>query len=195
MTDYAARADAILAEWVTTPVLRRHCQAVAASMRHFAGHSGVDADLWYAVGLLHDMDFERHPTLGDGPDNHPFVGVAYLREQGWSDEVCRAILSHADYSGVSRDSTLEKTLFAVDELSSFVLAVAMVKPSKSIDEVEPASVRKKMKDKAFARAVHREDIIAGAAGLDMDLDALIAEVIVAITADAARLGVAGAAGG
>lgn len=183
------QARAILHEWVQSDSLRKHCYAVATSMRHMAARRNGDPDLWYAVGVLHDMDYEKYPELG--PDNHPFVGVEYLRNNGWSEEVCRAILSHADYSGVSRESDLEKTLFAVDELSSFVLAVALVKPSKSVHEVETSSVRKKMKDKAFARAVNREDIAAGAAGLGVPLDDLISEVIVALRGNADELGVAG----
>jgi predicted hydrolase (HD superfamily) len=138
------------------------------------------------------MDYERHPNQEQSPtEGHPFVGVAWLREQGWSDEVCRAILSHADYANVSRETPLERTLYAVDELSGFVMAVARVRPSKSMHEVEVASVKKKMKDKAFARAVNREDIIRGAAELGMPLEEVIGGVIVALQADADRLGLAG----
>jgi predicted hydrolase (HD superfamily) len=162
-------------------------------MKHFAQLRGEDADLWEAVGLLHDMDYERHPNLERSPtDGHPFVGVAWLRENGWSEEVCRAILSHADYSGVSPETPLEKTLYAVDELSSFVVAVALVRPTKSIHDVEVRAVKKKMKDKAFARAVNRDDIIRGAEHLGMPLDDVIAQVIDALKGDAERLGLAGA---
>ncbi|MDQ6622714.1 MAG: HAD family hydrolase, partial [Verrucomicrobiota bacterium] len=148
--------------------------------------------LWEAVGLLHDMDYERHPNQEQNPrEGHPFVGVAWLREQGWSDQVCRAILSHADYAGVSRESALEKTLYAVDELSGFVTAVARVRPSKSIDEVDVTAVKKKMKDKAFARAVNRDDIVRGAEQLGVPLEEMIAGVIAALKSDAARLGLAG----
>ncbi|MFN2622050.1 MAG: HDIG domain-containing metalloprotein [Chthoniobacterales bacterium] len=186
------RALAILHEWVQSESLRRHCYAVADSMKHFAQQNGADADLWEAVGLLHDMDYERHPNQEQSPtEGHPFVGVAWLREQGWSDEVCRAILSHADYANVALETPLERTLYAVDELSGFVMAVARVRPSKSIHEVEVASVKKKMKDKAFARAVNREDIIRGAADLGMPLEEVIAGVIAALQADADRLGLAG----
>ena len=190
----AARALAILHEWVESESLRRHCYAVADSMRHFARNSatGADPDLWEAVGLLHDMDYERHPNAEQSStDGHPFVGVGWLREHGWSEEVCRAILSHADYSGVSRESPMERTLYAVDELSGFVMAVARVRPSKSIHEVDVASVKKKMKDKAFARAVNRDDITRGAAELGIPLDTLIGEVVRALQADAERLGLAG----
>ncbi len=185
------RALTILHDWVQSDNLRRHCYAVADSMKHFAVRNSADADLWEAVGLLHDMDYERHPSVG--PDGHPFVGVAWLREQGWSEEICRAILSHADYSGVARETPLERTLYAVDELSGFAMAVARVRPSKSIGEVDVAAVKKKMKDKAFARAVNREDITGGAAELEMPLEELIDGVITALKADADRLGLAGSA--
>ena len=125
-------------------------------------------------------------------EGHPFVGVAWLRENGWSEEVCRAILSHADYSGVSRETPLEKTLYAVDELSGFVVAVALVRPTKSIHDVDVRAVKKKMKDKAFARAVNRDDIIRGAEQLGMPLDEVIAQVIAALKGDAERLGLVGA---
>ena len=209
----AARAQATLHDWVQSESLRKHCYAVANSMKHFAQLRGEDADLWEAVGLLHDMDYERHPIpvagVGDpggteqpvleepgsvtpATAGHPFVGVAWLRENGWSEEVCRAILSHADYSGVSRETPLEKTLFAVDELSSFVVAVALVRPTKSIHDVDVRAVKKKMKDKAFARAVNRNDIIGGAEHLGMPLDDVIAQVIAALKGDAERLGLVGA---
>jgi len=189
----AARAQATLHDWVQSESLRKHCYAVADSMKHFAQLRGEDADLWEAVGLLHDMDYERHPNLERSPtDGHPFVGVAWLRENGWSEEVCRAILSHADYSGVSPETPLEKTLYAVDELSSFVVAVALVRPTKSIHDVDVRAVKKKMKDKAFARAVNRDDIIRGADHLGMPLDEVIAQVIAALKDDAERLGLVGA---
>lgn len=186
------RALSILHKWVQSDSLRRHCYAVADSMRHFAQLRGADADSWEAVGLLHDMDYERHPNQEQSPtEGHPFVGVATLREQGWSEEVCRAILSHAEYSGVPRETPLEQTLYAVDELSGFVMAVARVRPSKSIHEVDVGSVKKKMKDKAFARAVNRDDITRGAAELGMPLEDVIAAVIAALQADAERLQLAG----
>jgi putative nucleotidyltransferase with HDIG domain len=189
----AARAQAILHDWVQSESLRKHCYAVADSMKHFAQARGEDADLWEAVGLLHDMDYERHPNLErSATEGHPFVGVTWLRENGWNEEVCRAILSHADYSGVSPETPLEKTLYAVDELSSFVVAVALVRPTKSIHDVDVRAVKKKMKDKAFARAVNRDDIIRGAEHLEMPLDDVIAQVIAALKADAERLGLVGA---
>jgi putative nucleotidyltransferase with HDIG domain len=208
---YTTQALEILQQWVQGEQLRKHCYAVSASMRHFAALQGGDPDLWAAVGLLHDMDYERYPgmperdpaiaalSLGllDGsatpPQQHPFVGVAYLREHGWSQEVLRAILSHADFSGIEPESAMERSLVAVDELSSFVIAVALVKPTKSVFDVDVSSIRKKMKDKAFARAVSREDILKGAERLGMELDTLIGSVIDALRADATRLGVAGVA--
>ena len=186
------RALAILHEWVQAESLRKHCYAVADSMKHFAQLRGEDANLWEAVGLLHDMDYEKHPNLErSATEGHPFVGVKWLRENGWSEEVCRAILSHADYSGVEPQTPMEKTLRAVDELSGFVVAVTLVRPSKSINDVELSSVKKKMKDKAFARAVNREEIVHGAEQLGMPLEEVIANVIAALRADAARLGLAG----
>ena len=192
MTTLTHRALIVLHEWVQSESLRKHCYAVADSMRYFAQVRGEDLDLWEAVGLLHDMDYERHPNQEQSPTGgHPFVGVAWLREHGWSEEVCRAVLSHANYANVSRETPLERTLYAVDELSGFVIAVARVRPTKSIHEVDVAAVKKKMKDKAFARAVNREDIVRGAAELGMPLDDVIAEVINALRADADRLGLTG----
>ena len=188
----ATQALNILHDWVQSESLRKHCYAVADSMKHFARLRGEDADLWEAVGLLHDMDYERHPNFErSSAEGHPFVGVAWLRDHGWSEEVCRAILSHADYANVSRETTLEKTLYAVDELSSFVVAVALVRPTKSIQDVDVRAVRKKMKDKAFARAVNREDISRGAEELGMPIDDVIRDVINALQADAHRLGLTG----
>jgi len=192
----AERALAILHEWVHAESLRKHCYAVADSMKHFAQLRGADAGLWEAVGLLHDMDYETYPNLErSATEGHPFVGVKWLRENGWSEEVCRAILSHADYSGVEPQSPMEKTLRAVDELSGFVVAVTLVRPSKSINDVELSSVKKKMKDKAFARAVNREEIVHGAEQLGMPLDEVISNVILALKADASRLGLEGIAPG
>ena len=188
----AAQALNILHDWVQSESLRKHCYAVADSMKHFAQLRGEDADLWEAVGLLHDMDYERHPNLEHSPtEGHPFIGVAWLRQKGWGEEVRRAILSHADYSGISRETPLEKTLYAVDELSSFIVAVALVRPTKSIHDVDVRAMKKKMKDKAFARAVNRDDIVRGADELGMPLDDVITNVIAALKADAIRLGLAG----
>lgn len=192
MGDLTDRALTILHDWVKSESLRKHCYAVADSMKYFAQQRGEDADLWEAVGLLHDMDYEKHPNLErSATEGHPFVGVQWLRNNGWSEEVCRAILSHADYSGVMPESNLEKTLRAVDELSGFVVAVTLVRPSKNINDVELSSVKKKMKDKAFARAVNREEIVHGAEQLGMPLEEVITGVIAALKADADRLGLMG----
>jgi putative nucleotidyltransferase with HDIG domain len=192
MTTFASNALTILHEWVQSEPLRKHCYAVADSLKHFAQLQNADADLWEAVGLLHDMDYERHPNQERSPtDGHPFVGVTWLREHGWSEEICRAILSHAEYANVSRETPLEKTLYAVDELSGFVIAVALVRPTKNIADVDVRAVKKKMKDKAFARAVNREDIVRGAEQLGLPLDEVIGHVIVALQADARRLGLGG----
>jgi len=192
MTTLADRALTILHEWVQSESLRKHCYAVADSMKHFATLRDANVDLWEAVGLLHDMDYERHPNHEQSPiDGHPSVGVAWLRDHGWSEEVCHAILSHANYTNVARETPPEQTLYAVDEWSGFVIAVARVRPTKSIHDVDVKSVKKKMKDKAFARAVNREDIVNGAAELGMPLDDVIANVIAALGNDAQRLGLAG----
>jgi putative nucleotidyltransferase with HDIG domain len=188
----ADRALTTLHEWVQSESLRKHCYAVADSMKYFAQLREEDVDLWETVGLLHDLDYERHPNLEHSPsEGHPFVGVAWLREHGWSEVICRAILSHADYSGVSPETPLEKTLRAVDELSSFIVAVALVRPTKSIHDVDVAAVKKKIKDKAFARAVNRDDIRHGAEQLGISLDEVIGNVIAALKLDAERLGLAG----
>src|SRR6266700_2853315 len=192
MTTLSDHALTILHAWVQSESLRKHCYAVADSMQHFAQVRGEDVDLWKAVGLLHDMDYERPPNQEQSPtEGHPFIGVAWLREHGWSEEVCRAVLSHANYANVSRKTPLERTLYAVDELSGFVIAVARVRPSKSIHEVDVTAVKKKLKDKAFARAVNREDIVHGAAELGMPLEDVIANVIAALGADTKRLGLTG----
>jgi putative nucleotidyltransferase with HDIG domain len=185
------RQDAweLLCEYTKSEGLRKHALAVEAAMRHFARKRGEDEEKWGIVGLLHDFDYEIHPTL----DKHPAEGASILRERGWPEEIIHAVLSHADHTGVERVSAMEKTLFAVDELSGFVTAVALVRPNKSVFEVEPSSVRKKMKDKAFARSVNRDDIIKGAEGLGVDLNAHIAEVIEAMRGVADELGLRGTA--
>lgn len=192
---FTERARATLHQWVESESLRKHCEAVSACLRHIARRDGHDEDYWGAVGLLHDMDFEKHPNLELRPDGHPFVGVAHLREAGWGDVTCRAILAHADYSGINPESDLEKTLCAVDELSGFVIAVALVRPDKDVSQVKVSSVKKKLKDKGFAAKVGRDEIEHGAARLGVPLDDLIAEVIVALSAEADRLGVSGSGDG
>ena len=177
----------LLCEYTQSESLRKHMLAVEACMRSYARKFGEDENYWGITGLLHDFDYERYPT----PQEHPFVGNKILEEQGYPEEMRRAILSHADYSGVKRESKMEKTLFACDELAGFITASALVKPNKSLAEVEAKSVRKKMKDKAFARSVSRDDIINGAADLGIDLEEHIAFCIEAMKAIAAELGLAG----
>jgi putative nucleotidyltransferase with HDIG domain len=183
------REDAwsLLCEFTQNEGLRKHALAVEAVMRYFARMAGEDDQLWGIAGMLHDFDFEQNPTL----ETHAFAGARILRERGWPEAIARAVESHGDHTGVRRESAMEKTLFAVDELSGFVTAVALVKPNKSLAEVDAASVRKKMKDKAFARAVSRDDIVNGAAALGVDLDTQITAVIEALRGAAATLGLAG----
>jgi predicted hydrolase (HD superfamily) len=158
-------------------------------MRAYARKAGADEELWGMVGLLHDFDYEKYPSA----DDHPYRGSEILKARGYSEEVRRGIMSHAQYSGVARLSPMEKTLFACDELAGFITACALVKPGKSLAEVEAPSVRKKLKDKAFARSVHREDILEGAADLGVDLEEHIAFCIEAMKAIASELGLDGSA--
>src|SRR6058998_3803333 len=158
-------------------------------MRAYARKMGGDENLWGVVGLIHDFDYEKWPSL----DDHPYRGNAILKERGYSDEIRRAIMSHAEYSGVSRDTAMEKALFACDELAGFITAVALIKPGKSLAEVDVKSVRKRMKDKAFARKVNRDDIINGAKDLRVDLDEHIAFCIAALKPVAKELGLDGSA--
>ncbi len=181
----------LLCEYTQSESLRKHAMAVEACMRAYARRFGEDEDLWGVVGLLHDFDYEKYPT----PEEHPFVGNKILAERGYPEDVRRAILSHAEYAGVPRETPIEKALFACDELAGFLTASALVKPGKSIAEVEAKSVRKKMKDKAFARSVNRDDIIQGAQELGVDLDEHITFCIEAMKGVAAELGLAGAAAG
>lgn len=177
----------LLCEYTQSEGLRKHMLAVEACMRAYARKLGSDEDKWGITGLLHDFDYEKYPT----PQEHPFVGSKVLEERGYPEELRRAILSHADYSGVKRESPMEKALFACDELAGFITATALVKPSKSLAEVDAKSVRKKMKHKAFARSVSRDDIINGAADLGVDLDEHIAFCIEAMKGIAGELGLAG----
>jgi putative nucleotidyltransferase with HDIG domain len=179
----------LLSEFTQSESLRKHALAVEACMRAYARKYGADQELWGMVGLLHDFDYEKYPSLED----HPYRGSEILEERGYSEELRRAILSHAEYTGVARVSPMEKALFACDELAGFITACALVKPGKSLAEVEAKSVRKKMKDKAFARSVHREDIIAGAADIGLDLEEHIAFCIEAMKGIAAELGLDGPA--
>ena len=177
----------LLTEFTQSESLRKHALAVEACMRAYARKAGADEELWGTVGLLHDFDYEKYPTA----DGHPGKGSEILKDRGYSEDVRRAIMSHAQYTGVERLSPMEKTLFACDELAGFITACALVKPGKSLAEVEALSVRKKMKDKAFARNVHREDIIEGAADLGVDLEQHIAFCVEAMKTIARELGLGG----
>jgi putative nucleotidyltransferase with HDIG domain len=189
------QAWSIVCEFIQSDALRRHSLSVETCVSAYAAKfssegQAIDQEAWAVTALLHDFDWEIHPQLPD----HPTLGEPILRERGVSEEIRRAILSHADFTGVPRVSLLEKTLFACDELAGFLTAVSYVKPSRSIHEVETKGVRKKMKDKAFARAVNREDITRGAAELGVDLDTHIEFCIRAMQAQAEQLGLAGSAG-
>ncbi len=182
-------ALALFHRWTETDALRRHAYAVEAAMEHYARRFGEDVELWRMTGLLHDMDYEKHPT----PAEHPFVGVEVLREAGYPEVMLEAILGHAAYSGTPRTTRLARTLFAVDELAGFVTAVAYVRPTR-LEGLQPSSVRKKLKDKTFAAAVSRDDIRTGAEELGVELDEHIAHVIAGMQARAERLGLAADAG-
>ena len=177
-------AWALLTEFVKGEPLLKHCLGVEACMREYARFFGEDEELWGFLGLIHDYDFEIHPTL----DEHPQAGIPLLRERGVPEVIIRGIESHADHLDVSRDSMMEKTLAAVDEMSGFVTAVALVRPNRSIDEVTPSSVRKKMKDKAFARAVDRDTLVSTSEDLGIAFDEHIQHVIDGIATVAPRLG-------
>lgn len=172
-------------EWTTGDSLRRHAYAVEAGMAEYARYFGEDEEYWRVTGLLHDMDYEKHPS----PDEHPFVGVRHLAVLGYPEEMLNAILGHATYSGVARTTRLAKTLFAVDELAGFITAVAYVRPTR-LEGMKPKSVTKKLKDRQFAAAVSREDIRVGAEELGVELNEHIARVIAGMQADATRLGLA-----
>src|SRR5580698_4602764 len=196
----AERAEALLREWTASESVVKHGLAVAcctesygvreAARLGFEGKAAARfANLYRATGLLHDFDYDRHPT----PEEHPFVGVKFLREHGWPEEILHAILAHADYSGVLPETHLDRALFACDELAGFLTACALVKPTKSIADVEVPGVKKKMKDKAFARAVKREDIMRGAELLEIPVEEHIGNCLLAMQDRAAELGLAGAA--
>jgi predicted hydrolase (HD superfamily) len=191
----------LLTEFTQSESLRKHALAVEACMRGCSrkfpagsGPAGVELglseeDLWGIVGLIHDFDYERYPSLED----HPYRGNEILKERGWPEVISRSIMSHAEYTGVTRDTPMEKALFACDELAGFITAVALIKPGKSLAEVDVKSVRKRMKDKAFARKVNRDDIVNGAAALGVDLDEHISFCIEALQGIAGKLGLGGSA--
>ena len=200
MSEGLGRAQALmtLQQWTKGESLRKHAMAVSVCTEAYGameaerlGLSGAEAEefveMYASAGLLHDMDYEGHPTK----EEHPFVGVKHLREEGWPESVLHAILAHADYSGTPRESHLDKALFACDELAGFLTACALVKPTKSIMDVEVAGVKKKMKDKAFARAVMREDITGGAELLGLSVEEHVGNCLKAMQARAAELGLAG----
>jgi putative nucleotidyltransferase with HDIG domain len=189
MTIDRESAWCLLTEFTQSESLRKHALSVEACMRAYARKTGGDQNLWGIVGLLHDFDYEKYPSL----EEHPYKGNEILKERGYSDEIRRAIMSHAEYSGVSRDTPMEKALFACDELAGFITAVALIKPGKSLAEVDAKSVRKRMKDKAFARKVNRGDIVNGAADLGVDLEAHITFCIEALKPIAGELGLDGSA--
>jgi len=174
----------LLHEWIANPNLRKHCHAVEAAMRAYARKLGGDEERWGLTGLIHDFDWEKHPDL----ERHPAQGVAVLREKGWPEDVCRAVLGHSTHTGVPRDTEMAKALYACDELSGFLVACALVTPEKSLVAVEVVSVRKKMKRADFARNVNREDIVNGAAELGVDLDQHIAFTLDAMRGVQAELG-------
>jgi putative nucleotidyltransferase with HDIG domain len=182
----------LLCEFTASDSLRKHALAVEACVRFYACRADTDEDFWGVAALLHDFDYERWPNDEHRPDaGHPFEGSVILRQRGYPEEMIHAILSHADYTGVARQSALDHTLFACDELAGFLTACALVKPSKSIRDVEAASVKKKLKDKAFARGVNREDVRQGAEELCLPLEDHIANCIEAMRGIAAELGLAG----
>lgn len=195
MTDQLpSRADALalLQEWTLSESLRAHMLAVEGAMRAYAEQFGEDVERWGLAGLVHDFDYERFPNAAHSADaEHPAEGVRHLRALGYPDDVLEAILGHADYSGVPRVSRMAKTLYAVDELCGLVTASALVRPSRSVNDLEVSSVKKKMKDKAFARGVNRDDVVRGAAELGVEMDAHIGVVIGSMRARAGLLGLAG----
>jgi putative nucleotidyltransferase with HDIG domain len=187
MTPSRAEAWQLLTEWTTGESLRKHALAVEAAVRGYARMAGADEEEWGVVALLHDFDYERYPTAAD----HPFRGCEELQRRGYPEWVMKAILSHANYSGVPRETPLEHTLFACDEMAGFVTAAALVRPSKSVLDLEPASVIKRMKDKAFARAVSRDDLRLGADELNLTLDTHVANVIASLREQVDALGLRG----
>jgi predicted hydrolase (HD superfamily) len=180
-------AWALVTEYIQSESLRRHCLSVETAMRAYAAKNGESVENWGAVGLIHDFDYEIHPTL----DRHPQDGAPILKERGYPDWAIDAVLSHADHLDIPRDTAMKKTLYAVDELTGFISAVAFVRPTKAVADVTPKAVRKKMKDKAFARAVDREAMLEGAELLGIDFDEHVEFVILAMTDNAEALGLAG----
>jgi predicted hydrolase (HD superfamily) len=189
MTLTRSEALALMQEYTASDALRKHMYAVEIAMRAMAEREGEDPEAWGLVGLVHDFDYERYPNAAHSPhQEHPAEGVRILAERGLPEPMQRAILGHASYTGVPRDSAMAKALFAVDELCGFLVACALVRPSRSFQDLEVSSVRKKLKDKAFARGVSREDVIQGAAELGVPLDEHIAFVLAALRPQERLLG-------
>ncbi|HEU4786103.1 MAG TPA: HD domain-containing protein [Gemmatimonadaceae bacterium] len=187
-----AEALALMHEFTASESLRKHMLSVEAAMRAYAIRFGEDADRWGLAGLIHDFDYERYPNAAHSPtDEHPAFGVGVLRERSWPDDVLQAVLGHATYCNVPRESRMARTLFAVDELTGLITATALVKPTKSVHDVDARSVKKKMKDKAFAKGVNRDDVILGAQELGVELDDHIQFVIEAMRGVADAIGLAG----
>ena len=189
-----SRADtlALMHEYTASESLRKHMLAVEGAMRAYAQKFGEDEERWGITGLIHDFDYERFPNNAHSPtEEHPSEGVRVLRSKGYPEEILQAILGHAQYTNTPRESKMAKTLFAVDELTGLITATALVRPTKSVHEVDARSVRKKMKDKAFARGVSREDVVNGANELGVDLDEHISFVIASMQARSADLGLSG----
>ncbi|MBL0891644.1 MAG: HDIG domain-containing protein [Gemmatimonadaceae bacterium] len=185
-------ALALVHEWTRSESLRKHMLAVETAMRAYARRLGADEEAWGVAGLIHDFDYERFPNDAQAADaEHPAEGVRHLRALGWPEEICEAVLGHAHYTGVARVTPMAKALFAVDELTGLITACALVKPSKAVADVDVAGVRKKMKDKAFARGVNRDDIVQGAEALGVPLDEHIGVVLAAMQANAEALGLNG----
>jgi putative nucleotidyltransferase with HDIG domain len=185
-------ALALVHEWTQSESLRKHMLSVETAMRAYAQRFGEDVELWGVAGLIHDFDYERYPNADLAADaEHPAEGVRHLRALGWPESVCHAVLGHAHYTGVPRLSLMSRTLFACDELTGLITASALVKPSKSVSDVDVAGVRKKMKDKGFARGVNRDDVIQGAEALEIPLDEHIGVVLRAMQDAAETLGLAG----
>jgi putative nucleotidyltransferase with HDIG domain len=185
------QALSLMESWTESDTLRRHMLAVEAAVTAYAREEGADEDLWAATALLHDFDYERHPDPSE--TGHPYVGVAHLREQGWPEELCEAILGHADYTGVARETRLAKVLYACDEITGLVTAAVLVRPDKDIAGQTVKSLKKKFKDKAFARGVNRDDVRRGAEELGVDLWEHVAFVLAAMQARADVLGLDGSA--
>src|SRR5262245_63065006 len=194
MPNIPSRSDALalMHEHTASDSLRKHMLSVEAAMRAYAEHFGEDPERWGLAGLIHDFDYERYPNAEHSPaEGHPAEGVRVLRERGWPEDILQAILGHATYSGVPRETRMAKALFAVDELTGLVTATALVRPSRSILEVDARSVKQKMKDKAFARGVNRDDVLLGRQELGVDLDEHIQFVVDAMRGEAEALGLSG----